>query len=119
MSKTRQEKIDNLSEKIVQLENQRKQEQQKQKTEERNARTKRLCKRHGLLEKYMPDLVAITDEQFETFIKKGINTSYGQKILGEIMAKPQIAATNKPHDNTTITANSNTANQNPAATVRA
>jgi len=119
MSKTRQEKIDNLIEKIAQLENQRKQEQQKQKTEERNARTKRLCKRHGLLEKYMPDLVVITDEQFETFIKKGINTSYGQKILGEIIAKSQNATTDKPHDNTASTTNINAANQNPAATVRA
>ena len=33
----------------------------------------------------MPDLAAITDEQFETFIRKGINTTYGQKILAEIV----------------------------------
>ena len=87
MTKTRQEKIDNISEKIAQLENQRKQELQKQKADDRKARTKRLCTRHGLLEKYMPELVTFTDEQFEVFIKTGINTSYGKKKLGEIIAQ--------------------------------
>ena len=64
------------------------------KTEERKARTKRLCSRHGLLEKFMPDLATITDEQFEEFIKRGINTSYGQKILAEIVAKGTSQAEN-------------------------
>ena len=87
MAKSRKEKIASYDERIAQLENQRKQEIQKMKAEERKARTKRLCSRHGLLEKIMPDLIAITDEQFEEFIKRGINTSYGQKLLAEIMAK--------------------------------
>ena len=87
MAKTRKEKIASYEERIAQLENQRKQEIQKMKAEERKARTRRLCSRHGLLEKFMPDLATITDEQFEEFIKRGINTSYGQKILAEIVAK--------------------------------
>ena len=87
MAKSRKERIASYEERITQLENQKKLEIQKMKQEERKARTKRLCSRHGLLEKIMPDLIAITDEQFEEFIKRGINTSYGQKILAEIVAK--------------------------------
>ena len=94
MAKSRQEKIANYDERIAQLENQRKQEIQKMKAEERKARTKRLCSRHWLLEKIMPDLITITDEQFEEFIKRGINTSYGQKLLAEIMAKGTSQAEN-------------------------
>ena len=94
MPKSRKEKIASYEERIAQLENQRKQEIQKMKAEERKARTRRLCSRHGLLEKFMPDLATITDEQFEEFIKRGINTSYGQKILAEIVAKGTSQAEN-------------------------
>ena len=89
MSKTKQARISNIEEQIKQLLAQKKQLIQKQKVEERAARTKRLCSRHGLLEKYMPELINITDEQFEMFIKRGINTSYGQKTLADIIAKSQ------------------------------
>ena len=85
MPKTTAEKIATKREQIQQLQNQEKQLLQKQKKEERTARTRRFCSRHGLLEKFMPDLATITDEQYETFIRKGINTSYGQKILAEIV----------------------------------
>jgi len=85
MPKTTAEKIASKREQIQQLQNEEKQLIQKQKEQDRKDRTKRLCQRHGLLEKYMPELAAITDEQFETFIRKGINTSYGQKILAEIV----------------------------------
>jgi len=85
MPKTTAEKIATKREQIQQLQNEEKQLIQKQKEQDRKDRTKRLCQRHGLLEKFMPDLATITDEQFETFIRKGINTSYGQKILAEIV----------------------------------
>jgi len=86
MPKTTAEKIATKREQIQQLQNEEKQLIQKQRAEERNARTRRFCSRHGLLEKFMPDLAAITDEQYETFIRKGFNTSYGQKILAEIVS---------------------------------
>ena len=110
MAKTRQEKIASYEERIAQLENQRKQEIQKMKQEERKARTRRLCSRHGLLEKFMPDLATITDEQFEEFIKRGINTSYGQKILAEIMAK---GASQTENSDTAKTASRQAENGNP------
>ena len=68
------------------------------KEDDRKERTKRLCKRHGLLEKYMPDLITITDEQFEMFIKRGINTSYGQKTLAEIISKLPRTASQQPKE---------------------
>ena len=93
MAKTIDEKIAEAQAKIEQYKNQEKQLIQKQKTQERKERTKRLCSRHGLLEKYMPDLITITDEQFEMFIKKGIDTSYGRNILAEIKSKAEVTTT--------------------------
>ena len=85
MPKTTAEKIASKREQIQQLQNEEKQLIQKQKEQDRKDRTKRLCQRHGLLEKFMPTLATITDEQYETFIRKAINTTYGQKILAEIV----------------------------------
>jgi len=102
MAKTTIEKIESIQAEIEQLKNQEKQLQQKHREQERKERTKRLCSRHGLLEKYMPDLITITDEQFEMFVKKAIDTSYGRNILAEIKAKaeptptPQLAETAQP-----------------------
>ena len=87
MAKTTIEKIASKREKIQQLQNEEKLLIQKQRAEERKARTRRFCSRHGLLEKFMPDLAAITDEQFETFVKRAIATSYGRNILAEIVEK--------------------------------
>jgi len=86
MSKTLNDKIAEKERRIEQLENEKKQLIQKQKAEERKERTSRLCRRHGLLEKYMPALISITDEQFDTFIRQGINTSYGRDVLAKIAA---------------------------------
>jgi len=99
MAKTTAEKIANKDERIQQLMNEKKQLIQKQKADERRTRTSRLCRRHGLLEKYLPDLITITDEQFETFVKKAINNNYGRDALAEIVdkadktAEPQTAET--------------------------
>lgn len=87
------EKAAKKDEQMLKLKNEKKQLLQKHRAEERKARTHRLCKRHGLLESAMPDLITITDEQFEDFIRRGINTTYGQKILAELIAKAGAAAT--------------------------
>jgi len=42
---------------------------------------------------FMPDIITITDDQFEAFIRTGINTTYGNKRLGEIKEKGAEAAT--------------------------
>lgn len=87
MSKTKSERIEGIDEKVAQLMNQKKKLVQQEKERQRKERNSRLCRRHGLLEKYMPDLAIITDEHFEMFIRRAINTSYGQDILAELVAK--------------------------------
>ena len=114
MAKTRIEKIAGYEDKISKLKEQMKTEMQKQKKDERNNRTKRLCTRHGLMEKLMPDLINITDEQFEIFVKTGINTSYGKKRLAEIMGHNGNPAPQTPAYFTEATASGTSANpQNP------
>ena len=69
-NKTYMEKIASKDEQIQQLLNQKKQLIQKQKADERKAKIKRQCYRHGVLEKHMPELITLTDEQYEAYIKK-------------------------------------------------
>ena len=90
MSKTRQEKIDNINERIAQLENQRKQELQKQKSEERKARDRRLYKRAALFESLLPDTINLTDEQFNTFLKRTATNDYGRDKLAKIIAEGEV-----------------------------
>lgn len=90
--KTYEEKIASKDERIQQLINEKKKLQKQENARQRKARDNRLYRRHGLLEKYMPDLAIITDYQFEKFIKRAIDTTYGQNILAEIVAESGKAA---------------------------
>jgi len=87
MSKTRLEKIADYDEKIAQIKNLQKQERQKYNKEERAARTRRLCSRHGLLEKMLPEIINITDEQYQAFLEKAVTNNYGRDILNKIIAQ--------------------------------
>ena len=64
---------------------------QQQKAEERKARNHRLCKRGGLVEKFLPDLARLTDEQFDIFVEKTLLTPHTAKVLTEL-APPLTAA---------------------------
>jgi len=94
MPKTRLEKIASYDEQIAQIRNLQKQERQKHNKEERAARTRRLCSRHGLLEKMLPEIITVTDEQYQAFLEKAVTNNYGRDILGKIIA--QTAATPTP-----------------------
>lgn len=94
--KTPAEKIEYIDKRMSQLEAQRKRLAQAEKERERKARTSRLCSRHGLLENYMPDLVTITDEQFEMFVKKAVANNYGHDILAKIVAAARVSASPAP-----------------------
>ena len=94
MAKTRTEKITSIETEIQQLENKRKQLIQAQKKEERNARTKRLCKRMGLFESMLPDTIPLTEEQFKIFLEKTVTTEHSRRILDGLTA--QNAATAAP-----------------------
>ena len=92
-TKTAEEKVAIKDAKIQKLQNEKKKILQQEKAKERKERNHRLYRRHGLLEKFMPDIITITDDQFEAFIRTGINTTYGNKRLGEIKDKGAEAAT--------------------------
>ena len=100
MAKTKIEKIAGIEEQIVQLEAQKKQLIQKQKTEERAARTKRLCSRHGLLESMLPETITLTDEQFKTFLEKAVANDYGRRMLASIAAQNTAKAVSQTAEKT-------------------
>jgi len=87
MAMTRLEKIASYDEQIAQIKNKQKAERQKHNREERAARTRRLCSRHGLLESMMPELIPITEEQYKAFLEKALTNAYGRDILNKIIAQ--------------------------------
>ena len=78
------QQIESTQEKIKQEQNRLKELYQKQKEQERKERTKRLCKRAGLLESLLPDTIALTDEQFHVFLEKTVANDYGRRTLANI-----------------------------------
>jgi len=94
MAQTKIEKIASIEEKIKQLKERQKLLQQQHNAQERKDRTKRLCKRMGLLENLLPNAVILTDEQFKSFLEKTIITEPSRRILDELTA--QNAATLTP-----------------------
>jgi hypothetical protein len=78
------QQIESTQEKIKQEQNRLKELYQKQKEQERKERTKRLCKRAGLLESLLVDTIALTDEQFYAFLEKTVANDYGRRILANI-----------------------------------
>lgn len=87
MAKTKTEKITSIEEEIRQLENKRRQLLQEQKTQERKDRTRRLCRRAGLLESMLPDTITLTDEQFKTYLEQTIATEQSRRILDGLTAQ--------------------------------
>jgi TolA-binding protein len=94
MAKTTTEKIENLQGQIQQLENQRKRLLQQQKEQERKDRTRRLCKRAGLLESLLPETITLTDEQFKTFLEKTLLGDYAIRVLGGLKMQQSGAPVN-------------------------
>jgi len=93
MSKTRLEKIDGIKEEIEQLKIRQKLLLQQHNAHERKARNHRLCRRGGIVEKLLPDLIALTDEQFDTFVEKALLTGYAEKIIKGLTAQNGTNAT--------------------------
>jgi hypothetical protein len=56
-----------------------------QKAAERKARNHRLCERGGKVEKLLPGLAQINDEQFQIFMAKCLDTRYTRNILAELV----------------------------------
>ena len=104
MSKTKWEKIESIQEEIKQLENQRKRLMQQQKEQDRKDRTRRLCKRAGLMESLLPDTITLSDDLFKTFLEQtllsensrkllvGLNTQHDPASSGQIVPCPVITS---------------------------
>ena len=92
MTKTKTEKIASIETEIQQLANKRKQLIQAQKKEERNARTKRLCRRMGLFESMLPDTISLTDEQFQIVLEQTVATDSSRRLLDNLTAQNDAAA---------------------------
>jgi hypothetical protein len=89
-------KRESVEEQIRQLENQRKQLVQKERAEERKERTHRLCVRGGIVEKLLPELIALTDEQFQIFLNKTLLTDYSKRIIADLRTQGGEAAKPNP-----------------------
>ena len=115
MTKTTMEKIERNRAEQDKLKKKEKELIKQHKKAERDARTKRFCIRHGMMEKHMPDLIKLTDREFETFIARAINTTYGRETLAKIIKQAEATATPNPADSAKATASGSSANpQNPA-----
>jgi len=87
MVKTRIEKIESIKTEIEQLENRRKKLIQQQKEQERKDRTRRLCKRAGLLESMLPETITLTDDHFKTFLEKALLKDTSRRILNSLTSQ--------------------------------
>ena len=92
MSKSRIEKIESIKTEIEQLENQRKKLIQQQKEQERKDRTRRLCKRAGLLESMLPETITLTDDHFKTFLEKTLLNDTSRRILNSLTSQATTAS---------------------------
>ena len=84
--RTIEERIEARLEEKRQLEAQIKKLLQEQRAQKNKDRTHRLCKRGGLVEKYLPDMVKLTDDQFQVFINKCLLSNFTMKTLSELVA---------------------------------
>ena len=67
--------------KIRQLENREKIIKQKLSVEERKARNHRLCKRGGFMESLVPELIAMPDEDAQTFFRLALTSEPAREFL--------------------------------------
>ena len=82
--KTREEltaEIEDGKKKLRQLENREKMLRQKLSVEERKARNHRLCKRGGFMESLVPELIAMPDEDAQTFFRLALTSEPAQDFL--------------------------------------
>jgi len=85
--KTAEEKLAAKDTRIRQLQKQKQAIIKRENAKERKVRNHRLCRRHGLFEKLMPDIINITYEQYEAFIRTHIRAKHGRNKLAEIVEK--------------------------------
>ena len=55
--------------------------------EERNARTRRLCERMGLIESMLPETITLTADNFKIYLEKTITTDNSRRILDGLLTE--------------------------------
>jgi len=86
--RTLEQQIESAKTKKEQNENRLKQLIQKQNEQNRKERNHRLCKRMGMLEEMLPELITLTDEQFQQFLKRTTANDFGRGELVKIVQQP-------------------------------
>jgi len=107
--KTVEQQIAEAQEKIKQEQNALKKLQKKQTEQNNKARNHRLCKRHGFLESILPNLIDLTDEQYQKFVKQHIANNHGINALEKIKVQGATATPPKPIEATAQSVNTATA----------
>ena len=80
------ERMDRVKARIEELNNQKKLLEKEQSQQARKERTHRLCKRGGIIEKLLPDIITLTDEQFDLFVDNVLLTDHARRTLSEILS---------------------------------
>ena len=73
--------LERTQKKIRQFENREKIIKQKLSFEERKARNHRLCKRGGFMESLVPELIAMPDEDAQTFFRLALTSEPAREFL--------------------------------------
>ncbi|MDR2572684.1 MAG: DUF3847 domain-containing protein [Oscillospiraceae bacterium] len=84
--RTLDEQIELAQKELEQKEARIKELKQRRRSKADKERTHRLCRRGGLVEKLLPSLIVITDEQFDTFVEEILLSEKAEKLLGELAA---------------------------------
>ena len=87
MSKSKTEKIADIEQQIMQLQNNKKRLLQEQKEHDKKARTHRLIERGAMLESLIDGAELLTNEQISELLRKTVGSSYGIKTLDSIKSQ--------------------------------
>ncbi len=92
MAKNKLDRIAELNDEIAQIKKRQTVLRQQHNKQERKARNHRLCQRGGQVEKLLPGLITLTDEQFNVFVEKTLLTPFSKRVLAELTSPPKPAA---------------------------
>jgi len=130
MAQTKLQQQIEASAKRIQDEQRRLKTLERQQAErDRKDRNHRLCKRHGFIESLLPDIINLTDEQFQSFVKNHIANKHGISAIADFTAKNatsstayttgQSAQSNAATSDTTAKQSAQTDTQSPTSTTDA
>ena len=88
-------KLEKLDERILGLQNEKKQVKQEYNEAVRKARNNRIFKRGGMVESILPESKDFTDEQMRTLLEQVLTSGFAVKRVAEILSpeKPPVSAT--------------------------